>query len=452
MTRAKTFAFCGGAFGDEGKGRIVDMVVEQLSQQGPVAVYRDNGGANAGHTVELANGQRVAFHQLPSAIFVKGATVILGKEMVLHPADLVEELKQVEQVDYAKDRAEIVIDEMACLSLDTHRAYENVLKTWQSGGKGATGRGIAPAYADVLLRHPLRMRDLIIWREEKIRRHYQMYDSLIKGLGYSLADVKVQSLEGKEKAVGSEDYFVSDLQRQTTVLRSYVKDISGWLQEKWANQQWGFVFEKAQAVGLDVRWGVYPDVTASDTTFAGILSATEGVVDPQQIQYKAGVIKATYMSSVGARQLPTILTNKLADRIREDAHEYGATTKRPRDIALLDLPALRFYAQVGRFNALVLTHMDISYPGQTIKVCVDYQINDHPVPYRPDQEYLNLVSPFYREFQPWDVEKLRAAKSFEQLPTEAQVFLKFIEEQFALPVLLITTGPRREQGLWLQKW
>ncbi len=445
--RPKSYAICGGAFGDEGKGRIVDMLVHDLSKDGEVIVYRDNGGANAGHTVEFANGQRVSFHQLPSGIFIKGATVVLGKEMVIHPGDLLAELEQIREVTVTKDRAEIRIDELATLALDTHRAFETVLKAWQSGGKGSTGRGIAPAYADVLLRHPLRMRDIITFNAEKVARHYEMYAALTKGLGQELATVMVSTLTGEKLAVGSQDEFITRLKMQAEKLKPLTSDLHEWLTEKWQDLKCSFVFEKAQAVGLDVRWGVYPDVTASDTTFAGILSATEGVIDPERIEMKAGVIKATYMSSVGTRKLPSMMESQLADRIRQDAHEYGATTKRPRDIAYLDIPALQFFCKMGKINTLILTHMDISYSDQPIKICTEYLRAKKKVEYRPDQEFLDTVTPIYKELPSWDMKKLTQAKTFEALPKEAKDFLRFIEKTIGVPVSMITTGPRREQAI-----
>jgi adenylosuccinate synthase len=427
------------------------MIVHKLSLEGEVVVYRDNGGANAGHTVEFPDGTRVSLHQLPSGIFIKGATVVLGKEMVLHPGDLVAELADVAKVKSTNDRARVLIDELAILSLDTHRAYEGVLKQWQSGGSGSTGRGISPAYADVLLRHPLRMRDVVTFDEAKVNAHYDLYAALITGLGHSLENVEVATLSGEKIKVGTKKQFIERLKSQVTSLSEYSTDIHGWLSEKWSDESCGFVFEKAQAVGLDCRWGVYPDVTASDTTLAGIFSATEGIVDPEKIMLRAGVIKATYMSSVGSRVLPTLMEAKYADRIRKDAHEYGATTKRPRDIAYLDVPALQFFTRVGRLNSLVLTHMDICYADQPIKICTEYTRSGKTVDYRPDQHFLNTVKPVYMELPAWNIEKLHAAKTFKQLPKEAQQFIRFLEEKIGVPVSIITTGPQRDQGLILQK-
>jgi adenylosuccinate synthase len=449
--RPHSFGICGGAFGDEGKGRIVDKLVHELSAEGEVVVYRDNGGANAGHTVEFADGQRIALHQLPSGVFVKGAVVVLGKEMVLHPGDLLAELEQVAAVKVETGRAEIKIDELVLLSLDTHRAFESVLKDWQSGGKGSTGRGISPAYADVLLRHPMRMRDVIADDVEKLEAHYDLYAALVKGLGQDLAEVSVPTLTGEPIKVGSRADFVLRVEDQVDKLRHYVTDVRVWLAEKWRDEKCAFVFEKAQAVGLDYRWGVYPDITASDTTFAGIFSASEGVIDPDQLSVRAGVIKATYMSSVGTRKLPTLMKGELADKIRADAHEYGATTKRPRDIAYVDIPALKFFCAVGRFTSLILTHMDIVYSGVPIKVCTEYRRDGRLIAYHPDQEFLDTIEPVYEELAPWDVQQLAAAKTAEELPKEAMAFLKFISKHIGAPIMMITTGPRRDQGLMLEK-
>lgn len=449
QTRPRSYAFCGGAFGDEGKGRIVDEYVSELARQGRVVVYRDNGGANAGHTVTLPDGQKIALHQLPSGVFCDQATVVLGKGMVIHPNDLLLEFKEVERLRDHYPLAKIMIDEMAVLSLDTHRAFEAALKQWEEGGKGSTGRGISPAYMDVLLRHPVRMRDLAHFNQLKLEKHYRLYEALVEGLGGNLAEMAVPSLSGKDQVVGELSDFIQRLKRQAKKLKPYCSDVSGFITETWRDHNVGYVFEKAQAIGLDARWGVYPDITASDTTFEGIHAATEGVVDPLEIETKAAVIKATYMSSVGTRVLPTMMQDEVAHRIREDAHEYGATTRRPRDIAYLDLPALRFYAQVGRINAFVLTHMDISYLDQPVKICTDYQLNGQPVAYRPDQEFLSQVIPVYTELEPWDGQALAKVTAAAQIPAAAKKFLSFMSEKLGSEIIIITTGPQRDQSIRL---
>jgi len=367
--RKNTIALAGGAFGDEGKGRLTDKYVNDFAKKYKVVVYRDNGGANAGHTVMFDDGRKIALHLLPSGVFIKNAIAILGKGMVLHPSDLLVEIKAAEEMASGKLPCNLMIDEMAVLSLDTHRALENVLKKWEEGGRGSTARGISPAYADVLLRHPLRMRDLKAFSAEKFSKHYHLYEALIKGLGENLAEVEIARAKGTQK-VGSLEQFLAEVKSSKKILDPYITDVSPLLKKAWPDKKYAFVFEKAQAVGLDPRYGVYPDVTSSDCTFAGLLSSTEGVVDPMQIQIRAAVIKATYMSSVGTRKIPTFMEEDWAHKIREDANEYGATTKRPRGIAYLDLPAIKFFAQVNQPNYLALTHMDIVYPDFPVKVCV----------------------------------------------------------------------------------
>jgi adenylosuccinate synthase len=450
--RKNAYAFCGGAFGDEGKGRIVDEYVDALGKKHPVVVYRDNGGANAGHTVEFSDGTRVALHQLPSGIFSKKAVVILGKGMVIHPGDLWVEIVSVRKIAGKKGVADIRIDEMATVALDTHRAYEAALKSWADGGKGATGRGIGPAYADILLRHPVRMRDIVSFDEDVLSKHYRLYKALLQGLGVDLAKVVVPVLDGTNGVeVGTEKTFLDRLKKHGVSLRPYVSDVSVFVEKTWHDENVSYVFEKAQAIGLDYRWGVYPDVTSSDTTFDGILSASEGVIDPLDISVRAGVIKATYMSSVGTRVLPTMMEEALASRIREDAFEYGATTRRPRGIAYLDLAAIRFYCHVGKINTLVLTHMDVVYQDTNVRVCVGYTKNGKPVSYRPDQQFLNSVRPVYKEFPSWDKNQLTRARTYKQLPTAAKGYLRFLAQALDTPILMITTGAKRNQSIKIPK-
>lgn len=449
-SRKDSAAFAGGQFGDEGKGRLVDERVNFYAQEREVFVCRNNGGANAGHTIELPDGQRIALHQLPSGVLTENATLVLGKGMVIHPGDLCEEIHQVEKLSGGPIKAEIWIDEKALLSLDTHRAYEEALKGFNGAGKGATGRGIAPAYADYYLRQPLQVRDLVTFDIEKLTQHYQFYERLFQALtGVGLSRFAVSTLGKEGKApVGSLDEFLSHLSKQRDFLMPYSRNVIELLRERWQDKGIAFVFEQAQGIGLDPWYGVYPDVTASRTGFDAIFDSTEGVVDPSEIEFRAGVIKATYMSSVGVRRLPTMMEEGLAKRIREDANEYGATTHRPRDIAYLDLPAMRFFVKAGGFNCLVPTHLDIVYPDVPIRVCIEYRDRTgKKTYYSPDQASLDQIRPVYVEFDPWDKEVVRKAKTPAELPPEANDFLDFISEQLGLPIWMITTGPRRGQGI-----
>ncbi len=444
--RPNSIAVVGGALGDEGKGRLTDELTAQfLKTHKQVVHYRDNGGSNAGHTVAVGT-TKIALHQLGSGILQPGCLVILGKEMVLHPADLVAEISAVKAVSPKKNLpATLHIDEQAFLCLDVHRAFEQVLKQHSTGSSGATGRGIAPAYADVIYRHPLRVRDLFAanW-ETLVRTHYELYERLVQGFGQNLAGILVPQFVGDPIVVGTPEVYLRRLKQAKSVLKPYVHDVRTTLTQLWSSDT-PFVFEKAQALGLDKRWGVYPDVTASNCGFDGIFSSTEGVVDHQQIAVRAAAIKATYTSSVGSRKLPTHMDESLAHRIREDANEYGATTKRPRDIVHIDIPMLSYLLSTGRVEYLLLTHLDIAYPEVPIRVCTQYTIGKQIVPYRPDQAYLNQVSPVYVELPSWDGAALHEVTSPAQLPLAAQQYVAFLTQCLGIPALWATTGPKRHQ-------
>lgn len=446
--RANSIAVVGGALGDEGKGRITDELTSLfLKEQKEVLHYRDNGGANAGHTIAFGN-KKIALHQLGSGILQKGCTVVLGKEMVLHPQDLVLEIKEVEKVlDGQPMPAKLLIDEMALLCLDTHRAFEAVLKMKAEGSKAATGRGISPAYADVLYRNPLRMRDLFAndW-QKRVQAHFEHYRMLCHGFDFALAEVKVPRLDGSSVAVGSLAEFTAHLQEAKEVLKPFVQDVTALIAKTWHSKV-PMVFEKAQALGIDPRYGVYPDITASNCAFDGIFSSTEGVVDDRDLAVKAATIKATYTSSVGTRILPTMMEESLATRIREDANEYGATTKRPRDIAYIDLPMLSYLFRVGRVEHLTMTHLDIAYPEVPIKVCVAYEIDGKEVAYRPDQEYLNKVAAKYVELPSFDGSLLAGAKKMSDLPKAALQYIAFLSQSLEAKLLMVTVGPKREQTI-----
>jgi adenylosuccinate synthase len=246
--------------------------------------------------------------------------------------------------------------------------------------------------------------------------------------------------------VGDRAAFLRRMGEQAAALRTYIEPQTfALIRDTWADETTPFVFEGAQGIGLDVRWGVYPDVTASDPTFTGIAHSTEGVVLPQQVAVRAGALKATYTSSVGARRLPTQMDEAMAHRIREDAQEYGATTRRPRDIAHIDLPCLRFFIDVSGMDHLVLTHLDIAYADTPIWVCTHYtDSHGERVPYRPDQAYLNRVTPHYIELPSWDGQAVQGTRRLAELPRAAVQYIAFLTQALGVKPLMATTGPQRD--------
>lgn len=441
--RQNSIAIAGGSFGDEGKGKIVDEISSRLMNKfGKIIVYRWNGGSNAGHTVVIGN-KKVVLHQIPSGALTEGAKVILGKGMVIHPGDLSTEIESI--LIKGKLPSELIVDEQTPLALDTHRAFESVLKKWQSGGAGSTGRGISPAYADVIYRHPLRMKDLISndWKS-KFQKHYDLYKGLIFGLNSKIETTEINTLANGLLLLGSKQQFLKRLELQRQLMSKYTKNVYDLIDKSWKSSI-PFLFEGAQGVGLDYRWGVYPDVTASDPTFSGILYSTEGIIDPDQIEIKANVFKATYMSSVGKRILPAKMDEKLAVKIRDDANEYGSTTKRPRDIYHIDIPALKYFSKVSKATHMILTHLDISYNLKPIKVCFEYHDSKGKIKnYRPDQEYLNQLVPKYHEFESWDGISIRDTTNVNKLPLKLIKYINYLAKELNLDLYMVTTGSDRK--------
>lgn len=452
--RPNSIAVIGAFFGDEGKGRITDELADYFLNKKhfkKIVIYRDNGGANAGHTISN-KGKKISLHQIGSGILHKRCHVILGKGMVIHPSDLLEEIEEIKEVfEFKELPAQLMIDQMATLNLDTHRAFELALKNINSkslGSTATTGRGISPSYADILFRFPVTFRDLYKknW-EETFSQQYDRYNKLIKGLGFEMKNIEIRRYKGRGYKVGSKKKFLNDLEKSRKLLEPYVQDIYEFVKKQW-NSKTPFIFEKAQAVGLDLRWGVYPDISASNSCLDGITYSTGGIIDANDISARMGVIKSTYSSSVGKRKLPTTMEEKHAERIREDANEYGSTTKRARDILHTDLVMLKYFCKVSSIEELVFTHMDVVY-NEPIKLCIKYKKENKRVEYRPDQEYLNDIEPVYKEFKSWDKEKLKKIKSTNELESNVIKFMDYISSYTKTTPVIITYGPDRNDTLFI---
>ena len=448
--RPNSVAVIGAIFGDEGKGRITDELTEYfLKKYNKVIVYRDNGGSNAGHTISM-EGKKIGLHQIGSGILHKGCVVVLGKGMVIHPIDLLDEIGEVKRVfDLKTLPAKLMVDEMAVLNLDTHRAFELALKNREQktlGSQAATGRGISPSYADILYRFPVRMRDLLAenWKET-LGDHFDLYKDLISGLGMDCVIIKVKRFNSEDTELGSKRKFLNNLEKTREELKRYVFPMYEYIKKEWYSPT-PFIFEKAQAIGLDAHWGVYPDVSASNCCIDGITYSTEGVVDFKDISARFGVIKSTYTSSVGKRQIPTFMEEKYAKVLRDDANEYGTTTGRPRDIAYLDLEMLKYFCKVGGIEELVFTHMDIIYK-RDVKVCTGYKKGKEKTYYRPDQKHLENVKPIYKKLKYWNKEELKKSGIYSKVQKEAKDFIQFVCKQTDTTPVMITYGPDRRDTI-----
>ncbi len=488
LSREHTVAIVGAQLGDEGKGRIVDNKLEQiLSIPGMQMAYvvRFQGGSNAGHTVYTPEGRKIPLHQVPSSINEDRAVGIMDSGMVVHMEDLKTEIEDGEAI-VGDLRNRLYLSEEAKLVTDLERA-EEVVNRFKSSGKsgGGTGRGISPTYANDLSRLGTHVKDLMAenWREVYAAR-YDRYAKEFAVHNYDIATMQVPDLRAtrdQKKAVtrnlGTMDEFLDRLEsvRNWYIERdasqpdqpSMIQNTFLMHQEMYNNLNAGVLFEGAQAVGLHHAIGRLPDVTSSDTSINGIAAGTK-LWKAQDIREKIGVMKLTYMSSVGSVHMATDLmlprkaitdesgltgAQKFGAWVREEAHEYGTTTGRPRDICLLDLELMRYNIRMGGIEMLAGTHLDIAREDMPIKVCTHYvDSTGQRVAYQPGVEHQENLTPVYVDLPGWDGAAAQQARTFDELPDNAKKFLAFVQAQTATPITAVTNGPQREQLVEIPRW
>ncbi len=454
IARENTFAVVGIQLGDEGKGRIVDNKIKQIISDKKIQkvyVVRSQGGNNAGHTVEKGK-VKIGLHQLPSGIFYKQAVELLDSGMIIHVRDLLDEIKLAEAVA-GKLSNRIILSEDAMLCTDLDRAKEILNRVIDGKAKGGTGRGMGPTAAGFFDKTGSFVKDLLNdnWRKVFAAK-YENLGKLFNTYNEDLAQIEVPDfyktkIQGKaiNKTVGSQEEFLSKLKkdREDLLALKITKDTFYMHKTLDETLSVGIVFEMAQAVGLDPWFGTRPDRTSTPTTLYGITAGTR-YWKTEQIKEVTGVMKATYMSSVGARQMPTQTEDDYTQWIRDVAHEYGTTTGRPRDICLLDIPFLLYNIRMSGINCLGITHLDISRKDMPIKVCVAYTIKGKEIPYKPDMHMFPNFKPLYIELPSWDVQEVAGITEFKKLPKTAQQFLLFLQEVTQLPITFASTGSNRE--------
>ncbi|MCW1949017.1 MAG: adenylosuccinate synthetase [Candidatus Shapirobacteria bacterium] len=454
-SRPNSSAIQGAQWGDEGKAKFADEIVEEYVSRGLICIdYSVNGGANAGHRVEInrSSGENIAInlHQLPSGVFNENVYAILGNGKVVNPQGLIYEIEKVKEISGKKQNPSIKVSSGATLALPTHQAFEFALKS-KDVGKGATGQGISPAYADRVLRQQLYVKDLIEGNFDLFERHYDFYSQIINGMGVgdmsSIAVPIFSDTKGEKRPVGDKQKFLSDIKHYREIITPYVSDVYQFLKESWNNPvRYAFLFEMSQGMGLHQEYGVKPDITASDTSFVGIDAATEGIVNHLDIEHRIGISKL-YCSSVGSRKLPTQMPDELAGWYRDNFHEFGGTTGRPRDIVFPDMVSTAFYAKVSHANELAISHMDATKPGDPIKICTEYRskTTGEKIDYRPYQWWLDNVEPVYTEIPSWNGDRVSLSKSFDELPQEAKDYINLISKITNCRVTILGTGPERKQ-------
>lgn len=469
FARKYTAAIVGAALGDEGKGRLVDNLIQTFLQQKQIKklyLIRFQGGNNAGHTVEQ-NGIKLALHVVPSGVFHKKAVNIMDRGMIIHPEDLQTEVIYAEKKTGTLQHRLFLSDD-AILCTDLERAEEQVNAIKEGKSKGGTGRGIGPSYAHHYDKTGLRIVDLMedSWKEVLSKR-YDRYEKDFETYDLKLANITVPDFYTTKKTgiatvrtVGDKQLFLKRLlaARSWLIKRKIVINTFRLHDEIAKDPHSAILFEGAQAAGLDAWIGTRPDVTASNTSVYGIREGT-GYWRIIDIQNRYGVIKIPYTSSVGARRMPTHIglpknltdlpTNATAEEkwgayIREAANEYGTTTGRPRDINHLDLALITYNAKMSGSETLVVTHADICKASDVLKVCTHYtDKNGKFVPYQPGLRYLEGVIPNYIELPGWDGAVCQKAKTWKELPENCLKFLAFIQKRTSFPIVAATTGPDR---------
>jgi adenylosuccinate synthase len=414
----------GAQWGDEGKGKVVDLLTERVQ-----VVARWGGGANAGHTL-VVGGRKFVTHLIPSGVLHAGVTCVLGEGMVIEPRTLLEELRTFRESGYLRREADLVIAARAHLTLPHHREIDR-LREARPGAIGSTKRGIGPTYESKAARTGVRVEDLA--RPERLFRAIEKNTAalgpLLRELGAPPVDVAATARE--LEAIGAE-------------IRPHVRDASRFVFDK-IREGKHVLFEGAQGVLLDLDHGTYPFVTSSSTTAGGACAAYG--IGPTLIDSVIGIVKA-YTTRVGNGPFPTELHDATGARLREVGAEYGATTGRPRRCGWLDIPALRLAARLSGIESLALTKLDVLAGLPSVKMCVGYRLGAQVLDEMPvDADVLAASEPVYEELPGWEVPEGRKIRSEADLPAAAQRYLGRVSELAGLPFALISVGPDREDTI-----
>jgi adenylosuccinate synthase len=417
----------GAQWGDEGKGKATDLLGERIDY-----VVRYNGGNNAGHTIVIGD-EKYALHLLPSGILTPSIVPVIGNGVVVDLGVLFEEidLLSARGVDVSK----LLISANAHVITPYHTAMDKVVERFLGNARlGTTGRGIGPAYADKMARAGVRVQDLF---DEKILR--QKVDGALKTKNQILTKVY------NRKAI-SADAVVAELLGYADRVRPMVADTALLLHRALEDGK-TVLLEGGQATMLDVDHGTYPFVTSSNPTTGG--ACTGSGIAPRHITGAVGILKA-YTTRVGAGPFPTELDDAWGDRLRDVGREYGTTTGRPRRCGWFDAVIARYSARINGLTSFFLTKLDVLSGIESIPVCVGYRVGGSVVEEMPvSQSDFHHAEPVYEDLPGWD-EDISACTSFDDLPKNAQAYVKSLEELSGAPMGAVGVGPGREQTLVLR--
>jgi adenylosuccinate synthase len=423
--QVQNVAVVGTQWGDEGKGKIVDLLCERFD-----VVARYQGGHNAGHTVKFAD-QHFALRLIPSGILHPGKLCLLGNGMVIDPEALLQEIDNLRAAGVVIEDNLLISDSAHCI-LPYHKALDLAREEAAGAGKiGTTGRGIGPAYESKVSRYGVRIADLLdpAVLREKIAR------------GASERNGMLSQIYGKEAVDPSK--VADDYVRYGEILASRITNGMRWINEQIRAKK-RVMFEGAQGTMLDIDHGTYPFVTSSNTVVGGVCSGLG--VAPKHIHQVIGVAKA-YTTRVGSGAFPTELHGEEGEHLRKRGNEFGTVTGRPRRTGWLDLTVLRTSAMLNGLDEIALTKLDVRDELDEILVCTGYRVRGEEWSTFPSFAFSeNECEPLYRTFRGWKRSTM-GMTSHEELPVEARDYIRFIEDETETKATIVSTGPRREETI-----
>ncbi len=421
MNKGKVDVLLGLQWGDEGKGKVVDVLTPEYD-----VVARFQGGPNAGHTLEF-EGQKYVLRSIPSGIFQGGKVNIIGNGVVLAPDLFMDEAEELEKSGHEL-KSRIHISKKAHLIMPTHRVLDRAYEAARGKGKvGTTGKGIGPAYTDKTSRNGLRVGDILDNFQEKYEAHKARHLDMLKALHFTDFDLEETEKHWMEGVEYLKQFNIVDSEHEVNRLLREQKSV---------------LCEGAQGTMLDVDFGSYPFVTSSNTICAG---ACVGLgLGPNKIGNVYGIMKA-YCTRVGSGPFPTELFDEDGRKIRDIGHEYGAVTGRERRCGWVDLVQLRYSVMINGVTHLILMKSDVLDQFDVVKACVGYELKDgtrtNELPYD-----LEGVKPVYKELQGWHTD-LTKMTSEEEFPRQFKDYIKFLEEFLETPVKIVSIGPDRNQTI-----
>jgi adenylosuccinate synthase len=424
---AKTMVILGGQWGDEGKGKIVDIVTEKAD-----LVVRFQGGHNAGHTLVI-DGNKMVLHLIPSGILHEGALCILGQGVVISPQALLAEIEKLQEKGIPV-LERLKISGAASLVLPYHVALDKARESRQ-GAKavGTTGRGIGPSYEDKIARRAVRMMDLMDPQlfKEKLRPVLDYHNFMLTNY-YQVDPIEM-------------DAVLKEADKAREVLKDVIIDVPALLASSYKDNAF-IVFEGAQGALLDIDHGTYPYVTSSNTTAGGV--ATGSGFGPRYIDNIVGVTKA-YCTRVGGGPFPTELNDEVGKTLSSVGQEFGATTGRPRRCGWFDAVAMRRSSQINSMSHLAITKLDVLDTLKEIKICVGYRLGNQEWDVPPmSTETLAQCEPVYETWPGWQT-STRGIKKWDELPEAARKYLNRLAELVGTPIGMVSTGADRRDTIML---